>query len=80
MNIHLNKNLNKMNKTPHYEEISHNILIRQLLLEDQRLLSLCLELHTTVLKISRRDLNDNGSLTVWLNGDLQYEYDMSQNS
>jgi len=32
MNIQLNKNLNKMNKTPHYEEISHSILIRQLLL------------------------------------------------
>ena len=51
MNIHLNKNLNKMNKTPHYEEISHSILIRQLLLEDQRLLSMCLELHTTLLKL-----------------------------
>ena len=51
MNIHLNKNLNNKNKTPHYEEISHSILIRQLLLEDQRLLSMCLELHTTVLKL-----------------------------
>ena len=51
MKIHLNKYLNKMNKTPHYEEISHNILIRQLLLEDQRLQSMCLELHTTVLKL-----------------------------
>ena len=48
MNIHLNKNLNK---TPHYEEISHSILIRQLLLKDQRLLSMCFELHATVLKL-----------------------------